>query len=185
MFKIQWMVFVLLLFVSGCGKQSGLPMTTPEKDVHYYFPKVSIAMKADFSEQCQWSENRDWYKNKLLSKMQESSYFLEVSEKKQPYQILVTYTQYTYTSWGSKVVSWITPAGLFGGLDLDIEYALLIRVMHYGKEIEKYLYREEYISKACNVHREGKRFFEKSINKFLKILPYKSKLKKIKVKKKD
>ena len=83
------------------------------------------------------------------------------------------------------MVSWITPAGLFGGLDLDIEYVLLIRVMHYGKEIEKYLYKEEYVSKACNVHREGKRFFEKSINKFLKILPYKSKLKKIKVKKKD
>jgi len=184
MFKIQWMVFVLLLFMSGCGKQSGLPMTTPEKDVHYYFPKVSIAMKENFYEVCKSSENRGWYKKRLLDEMQKSTYFLDVSQKKQAYHIAVTYNQYTYTSWGSKVVSWFTPTILFGGLDLDIAYELRIRITHRGKEVEKYLYEEEYVSKACDVHKEGKKFFEKSIRQFLKTLPYKSKMKRIRVKQK-
>ena len=184
MFRIQWMVFVLLLFVSGCAKQSGLPMVSSEKGVHYYFPKVSIAMKANFYEACKLSENRGWYKKRLFDEMQKSTYFLEVSQKKQAYHMSVTYNQYTHTSWASKVVSWLTPAVLFGGLDLDISYELRIRIIHHGKEIEKYLYEEEYVSEACDVHKEGKSFFEKSIRQFLKTLPYKSKMKRIRVKQK-
>jgi len=176
---------VSLMFLIGCGKQSGLPVESSMQGVHYYFPKVSIVMKTEFTEKCQFSENSGWYKKKLLSDMKESTYFLEVSQKKQPYQISVTYTQYTYTSWGSKVVSWFTPSAVFGGIDLDIGYELVIRITHHGREIEKYIYKEDYVSKTCDVHTEGKRFFEKSINNFLKNLPYKSKMKKIKVNKKD
>jgi uncharacterized protein YceK len=185
MLKVRWMVLVLLLLLSGCASQNGLPMEGAEEGVHYYFPKVSLSMNENFAERCEWSENRKWYKKTLLLDMKKSSYFLDVSEEKQPYHLAVTYTQYTYTSWGSKVVSWVTPAALFGGLDLDIEYELLIRITHHGKEIEKYLYKEDYVSKACSVHKEGKRFFEKSINAFLKTLPYKSKMKKIRVKSED
>jgi len=185
MYKIRFIVLVLLLFIYGCGKQDGLPIVSAEQDVHYYFPKVSVSVKKIFYENRQSGEDEKWYTDRFISLLKESTYFLDVSEQKSPYHISVKYQQYTYTSWGTKIVSWITPAVLFGGIDLDMGYEFVIQIKHNGKELEKYVYKEDYTGKWGDVPKEGKRFFEKSMKVFLKTLPYKSKMKHIKISKKD
>ena len=182
---LKFIMIVWVLFISGCGMTKGLPLSSSEKGVYYYFPKVSVSMKKIFYENSKSGENEKWYTDRFIFLLKESTYFLDVGEKKRAYHMLVKYRQYTYTSWGTKIVSFFTPAVLFGGIDLDMCYELVIQIRHNGKELEKYVYEEDYTGKWGDVPKEGKKFFEKSMKVFLKTLPHKSKMKHIKISKKD
>lgn len=182
--SIQILLFAAILFLSGCASSQGLPVKDSQKGVSYYFPRTGVSLTRSFDAEMIDDRNSTdaYYRQRAVTLLKQSGYFLDISEHKRPYMIRIKYHHYVYTPMTEELLSLFSPINaLFGptlemGLDLDME------VLDHRKIIARYHYQKRFEAKRDEVKKIAETFFDDSMKTFLDALAHQSGLKPIAVK---
>ena len=176
-------ILILSLFIlAGCGNR-GIPVPNTKKDTIYYFPKTSVKVNSDFRFNEKNSKTtKKYFTAQSVKILEHSGYFIDTAEQHKRYTIAIDYDQYHPHVFNDALNAVFGALNPFSTPKFAVVYILKIKIHDGKKVIESYRYEERYKDTENRIISIGKSFFKESMEKFLKELGSKSKMKKIEVK---